>query len=61
MRCYSTLIGTLSASSVACLMRETDLIVTAIAVASGFSSSVVFTKSFHARFGYSPAKGRKAT
>jgi len=42
------------------LMRETDLSVTEIAVASGFSSSVVFTKSFRARFGYSPAKGRKA-
>ena len=42
------------------LMRETDLSVTEIAVASGFTSPVVFTKSFRARFGYSPAKGRKA-
>jgi transcriptional regulator GlxA family with amidase domain len=41
------------------LMRETDLSVTEIAVASWFSSSVVFAKSFRARFGYSPAKGRK--
>lgn len=42
------------------LLRETDLSVTEISMAAGFTSPMVFSKSFRARFGYSPAKGRKA-
>jgi transcriptional regulator GlxA family with amidase domain len=42
------------------LLRETDLSVSEISVASGFTSPMVFSKSFRMRFGFSPARGRKA-
>ncbi|SHL07346.1 transcriptional regulator, AraC family with amidase-like domain [Roseovarius marisflavi] len=42
------------------LLRETDMSVTEIAVASGFTSPVVFIKCFRERFGHSPGKYRKA-
>ena len=42
------------------LLRETDLSVTEISMAAGFTSPMVFSRSFRARFGYSPAQGRKA-
>ncbi|SLN45122.1 HTH-type transcriptional regulator CdhR [Roseovarius gaetbuli] len=42
------------------LLRETDLKVSEVAVASGFTSTMVFTKSFRARFGRSPKQSRSA-
>ncbi len=42
------------------LLRETDMSVTEIAVASGFASPIIFTKCFRKRFGHSPGKYRKA-
>lgn len=41
------------------LLRETDLSVTEIAMASGFISPMVFIKGFRARFGHSPGAHRK--
>jgi len=43
------------------LLRETDLRVSEIAMASGFTSTVVFTKIFRARFGYAPGQSRKSS
>ena len=40
------------------LLRETDLSVSEIAVASGFASQVVFIKSFRGRFGHAPGRFR---
>ncbi|WP_297771515.1 GlxA family transcriptional regulator [uncultured Roseovarius sp.] len=42
------------------LLRETDLSVTEIAMASGFASPLVFTKGFRARFGHAPGQYRKS-
>lgn len=42
------------------LLRETDLSVTEIAMASGFVSPMVFIKSFRERFGQSPGQYRKS-
>lgn len=43
------------------LLRETDLSVTEIAIASGFVSPVVFIKAFRARFGQAPGQYRKTS
>ena len=42
------------------LLRETDLSVTEIAMASGFASPMVFIKTFRSRFGHSPGQYRRA-
>lgn len=41
------------------LLRQTDLSVTEISVAAGFTSPMLFSRSFRTRFGFSPARGRR--